>query len=221
MEKFQTVDSRYFYQTLLIIVFVSIYTEWIRVRLLNSMVADNVIANTANGFLNDYYFSKNWFLNIPYVWFYTIVCALGVLFRGRIQLMKNSQKCIVFAVLPTVIILVRSIIFDLNRPALFGVLTLDESVCDAVDIAVIFYIVTYLTDILLVVFALTQCLFGNVSMNKLLLVLCGNLLLGIMISLIFSKAVAGTMMLGLCYLAYSIANVITSVLLLWNKRQQN
>lgn len=134
-------------------------------------------------YIKDYYFAQIWDFGFPYVWFLLIFCV-GRLVAERKGTGKNTAKMTVgsarisYGIAAGILLLlvIRAVLYFVNPPRLFGYLTLDEAVCDAVEAAYPAYIVMFIADVVLLL-AMLFCLFGKPSKeknwNKMLPAACG------------------------------------------------
>ncbi len=211
----------------------SIVFEVIRAILINA-VCDRAggMKMTVQTYLKDYYFVKALDFNLPYMWFAAVLVLAAMIFsetapKSRmsetssmsktadvgVQKNKSAKNFVLQRVIITVAsteilaLIIRAIIYFANPPRLFGYLTLDEAVCDAVEAAYPAYIIAYLLDVLLLL-VLTGLIMLKAD-NKKILMLCAVQAV-ISIVAVFAGQTAGTA--GIYY-GCAIADVIALICL--------
>lgn len=190
------------------VIYGSIVLEVIREILIN-VVCDRAggIKMTVQTYLTDYYFVKTPDFNLPYVWFMAVLVLAVMIFC---DLMPRSKGSITAAASAEILaLIIRAIIYFANPPRLFGYLTLDEALCDAVEAAYPAYIIVYVLDVLLLL-AVTGLIMLKAD-NKKILMLC-SVHAVISIAAVFAGQLAGTA--GIYY-ACAAADIIALVCLFY------
>lgn len=206
------------------VIYGSIVLEVIRQILINA-VCDRAggIKMTVQTYLKDYYFVKALDFNLPYVWFTAALVLAVMIFYdilprssdGDVSQNRNTknfgmQKIITIAASAEILaLIIRAIIYFANPPRLFGFLTLDEAVCDAVEVAYPAYIIVYVLDVLLLI--VMTALIMLRSDNKKILMICA-LHAVISIAAVFAGQLAGAA--GIYY-ACAAADIIALVCLFY------
>lgn len=143
--------------------------------------------------VRDYYFADAWFFHYPYV-IYLILTALGIIFLKKTKL-PLPEKIDVGLIIPVLLVLVgivRSIVYYLNAPPLFGYLTFDETLCDLIESAYPVYMMVYLFDMIFLMAALIGILEQKHSSKK-ILAACGiNMAVSIIVIVIAGSAIGLT-----------------------------
>lgn len=145
----------------------------------------------------------------------TPIRGTGKTADGEVQKNRNVKnfgvrRVMTIAALAEILaLIIRAIIYFANPPRLFGYLTLDEAVCDAVEAAYPAYIIMYVLDVLLLLAAAGLIMLK--ADNKKILMLC-TLHAVISIAAVFAGQLAGTA--GIYY-ACTAADIIALVCLFY------
>lgn len=214
------------------IMYGSIVLEVIREILIN-VVCDSAggMKMTVQTYLKDYYFVKMPDFNLPYVWF-TIVLVLAVMIfcdimqrgkssgtaDGEVQKNGNAKNfgvqgvrrvITIAAFIEILVLVIRAIVYFANPSRLFGYLTLDEAVCDAVEAAYPAYIIMYVLDVLLLL-TVTGLIMLKADNKKILMICAVHAVISI--AVVFAGQFAGTA--GIYY-ACAAADIIALVCLFY------
>lgn len=159
------------------------------------------------GILRDYYFNGRFLLDMP-KWIFVLAAALAVIALTAVT--KNEAKSfyVILGVLFAGIAAVRCIVFAFNLPALFGVVSLDESVCRAVDTAGYAYIAAFVFDVLFLTVLTAACILD--ARKKILIIAAVHAVISIV--LIFALGSAG---LFAVYVGCAAADAAASAVLLY------
>lgn len=200
---------------LLPVMYGSIVFEVIRNILINA-VCDRAggIKMTVQTYLRDYYFLKTMDFNLHYVWFMVVLVLAVMIFYEIMPRNKRSEtadkRVITIVVLAEMLaIIIRAIIYFANPPRLFGYLTLDEAVCDAVEAAYPAYIIMYMLDVLLLL-VVTAFIMLKDDNKKILMICIAHAVISI--AVVFAGQLAGTA--GIYY-ACAAADIIALVCLFY------
>jgi hypothetical protein len=151
-------------------------------------------------FVSDYYFANAWMFDWAYVWFILVVVSLLIVLRSHISKMG---ALLVTCVVPFLVIGIRSLVYYLNPPKLFGYLTLDENICSATEAAYPLYMIVFLLDVIVLAVMAYQIIIVKCS-NKKILIICS---VNAVISIILILILGGLFGLAGSYISCIIADI--------------
>lgn len=189
------------------VLFGSLYFELIR-----ELVVAAVCNHTTDPYIQsvylsiqEYYFADAWFFDWPYV-VCLIFTALGVIFLKKVQLplpLKQYRNWLI-PILFAVAGVIRSVIYYLNAPPLFGYLTANEELCDLIERAYPVYMIVYVLDMVFLMTLLVLILEGRGSLKKILTASGINIAVSV-IAVILAGHFAG---LGSIYAGCAAADIV-------------
>lgn len=174
----------------------SLFLEIVRELLISGRIsAMDGSAVQAYMYVKDYYFADAWGLNVSYVWYVTAAAVVFILLRGVFA----GNKKILFLITGGmgILLAIRSLIYLLNPPRLFGYLTIDEAVCDVTESVYPMYLLLFVLDILFLVSVMVLLLSGRCGPKKILLL--GAVHAGSSVIAVFAASFFGmTALYGAC-----------------------
>lgn len=209
MKIYQSAEKMRDYVILLPVLYGCVFCEILREILIGSrceaLGAEDLHAYT---YIQDYYFADAWGFDIPYVWFLLAAAVVLIALRGMAANWMRDKKIsllpVFTAVVFGVLLGIRSIIFWMNPPRLFGYLTLDEAVCDVTEAAYPLYMLIFVLDICLLAVWLAQLLLCRSEMKKIALLCAAHCIASI--AAILAGQLAG--IVGI-YAACAVVNIVT------------
>ncbi len=132
----------------------------------------------AQVFIRDYYFADAWGFNIPYAWYLSAAAVLIIVLRPVINSALGEKKRLLPQLAGAAFLLLaglRSLIFFMNPPRLFGYLTLDESLCDLTEAAYPLYMAVFALEIVLLAVWEAQLLWQRNAAKKTALLMAAHL----------------------------------------------
>lgn len=210
MEAYAAKNNNRTYGILMLIAYGSVYMEWIRPVIINAACGRNEMVDLANTFVTDYFFDGKWFMNLSYAWFVIAAVVLVLLLRKQSREMGRRKLVYVSAGVPIVLIVIRSVIYNFNRPRLFGYLTVDDMVCDTVEAAIVPYMLMFLADVLFMVIMAEMLMLGACDTKKMSLSLVINLVVSVMVIVLaglLTGAADGRYVLAAIYAGCAVAAV--------------
>lgn len=111
--------------------------------------ASDEALRTVASYINDYYIGSKVFFNWSWLILFTIVTCVSIVLKSVSRLDIRS-KIMLEAGVPSVIIMVLSVTYRMNPPALFGYLTTDNTICDMTEAAFTWYLIRYVVSLILV-----------------------------------------------------------------------
>lgn len=146
-----------------LLVLASVYFDIVRNVVLDKVFAHNQISEQTYGILTDYYLNDALFVNQHKVYAVIIAFVLTVVLV-RVGVKRKFIKMLVSA--PFVIAGIISVVaFLFNTPRLFGYITIDEAVCDRVELVGILALLVLVTDIVIIA-VVTAAAFENPKGTK-------------------------------------------------------
>lgn len=188
------------------VVFGSLFFELIRELVISGVCngADSYM-QSAYVCVKDYYFADAWFFDWPYV-ICLIFTALGVIFLKKAGFLLSAKKYSSWLIplIFTAAGIIRSVVYYLNAPPLFGYLTMDEKLCDLIEGAYPAYMIVSILDMVFLMTALVLLLEGKSSFKK-ILTACG---INIAVSVIAIVLLGHFAELGSIYAGCAAADII-------------
>lgn len=205
-----------YYMSVMVILFVTVYIEWLRPVIIDKLCESNSVAYAALSFVTDYYFAGKWFLNIPLTAFITLGIVIMIILRGKFAkaLPSKHARAVVSVVIPVVIILVRIVVYMFNPPSLFGYLTMDENVCDVAEMAFLPYMIMYLCDVVVAIVATYVSVTGILKFKNVGIALLLNIILGVVVAFGVHVLVSGAYVLGVIFIGVAVVDLIAVMYML-------
>jgi hypothetical protein len=208
--------SRLEYFTVFVpVLFGSAYMEFIRSLIVRAVVGDaeGSAMQYAFVYVKDYYLSNSFIFNLSFV-FALMLTLIGVFVLPEI--IKKDIRYIDWALpaLVTVIGVISAVVFYFNSPPLFGYLTYNESLCDAVELVGMEYIILYIFDTVFLMILLKGILQKKYSIQKALTAVFVNLAVSAVTILIVSRFTG----YGILYIGCILADICALAVCLVHKK---
>lgn len=189
-----------------------IILEFIRNLVISRLVTLSVDENisTVLSYINDYYIGSKIFFNWSWLILFSIAAMVAIILKS-VNKMSVKQKIIIETGVFTFIVLLVSVIYGLNPPALFGYLTTDNALCDMTESAFIWYLIRYVVSCG-VVFGMTALVINDkLSVGKAGVLMAVEFVAGIIIIFVAFKLKATV---AAMYAGCVIADIISVIVLL-------
>jgi hypothetical protein len=198
------------------VIFGSVYMEFIRPLLVRAVVGDGSASALQYAFVyvKDYYLSDSFIFNLSFI-FALMLTLAGVMLLP--ELLKNVQIKYLDWFVPvavTLIEIIGAVVFYFNSPPLFGYFTYNESLCDAMELVGMEYIILYIFDTVFLMILLKGILQKKYSLQKTLTALLVNLAVSAVVIVIVSRF-AG---FGILYIGCIIADICALAVCLFDKK---
>ncbi len=192
-----------------------IVLEIIRNLVLSRLVtaaADESLRTVAE-YINDYYIGSKIFFNWSWLILFAIVTCVAILLKS-IHKLSVKSRIVIEIIVPSLIIIIASVIYWMNPPALFGYLTTDSTICDMTDAAFTWYLIRYVISVLFVFSIIALTVNDRLDIRVTGIVMAVVFAIGI-IFIILACRISGTLavMYAAC-VASDVIGVIVLVLLL-------
>lgn len=180
-------------------------------RLVTAATDENL--RTVAAYINDYYIGSKMFFNWSWLILFTIVTCAAILLKSIHRLSVKSRIAIEITV-PSVIVIIMSVIYWLNPPSLFGYLTTDNTICDMTEAAFTWYLIRYVVSVILVFTLIALTVNDRLDIRLTGIVMAVEFVIGT-IFIILASMISGTLavMYAACVAADVIGVIVLTVLL--------
>lgn len=209
MKKYKASDLLSYITLALPIVFGTVYIDNIRRVLMQTIFSNNATSEQIYSILSDYYLDDMFFISSDAL-LVIILSEIIALVLYNIGIKKKFVKYVVLFV-SALLSLTGVILFYINPPRLFGYLTLDEAVCDTIEITGAVAVAVMVTDILLLAVLTSVCMdmSKKISHKKILIITAVSMIISII------SVCAGVFIpITALYIIILAVNIITLIALL-------
>ena len=176
-------------------------------RLVTASMDENL--RTVAAYINDYYIGSKFFFSWSWLILFTIVTCVAILLKSINTLSMKSRMMIEIAV-PSVIVIIASFIYWMNPPALFGYLTIDNTICDMTEAAFTWYLIRYVVSVIFVFVLIVLTVNDRLDIRVAGIVILTSCVAGIIMITLFYK-IKGT--LSIMYAACVVADIVSAIVL--------
>lgn len=161
----------------------------------------------ALAYLREYCIENNFLLNLPISYIIIVIIGLGLLFD---KLLKKKWAGILSVLIPVLISIVFIVISFVNKPVIFGNITMDLNICDMVDIAYYAFLVNFLITPLCLNLMLLYIISIKGNSKQIFILITLNMILNV-ITQIIAKFIPG---IAIHYIMWSASDFITAIIVL-------
>ena len=176
-------------------------------RLVTASMDENL--RTVAAYINDYYIGSKFFFSWSWLILFTIVTCVAILLKSINTLSMKSRMMIEIAV-PSVIVIIASFIYWMNPPALFGYLTIDNTICDMTEAAFTWYLIRYVVSVIFVFVLIVLTVNDRLDIRVAGIVILMSCVAGIIMITLFYK-IKGTF--SIMYAACVVADIVSVIVL--------
>lgn len=176
-------------------------------RLVTASMDENL--RTVAAYINDYYIGSKFFFSWSWLILFTIVTCVAILLKSINTLSMKSRMMIEIAV-PSVIVIIASFIYWMNPPALFGYLTIDNTICDMTEAAFTWYLIRYVVSVIFVFVLIVLTVNDRLDIRVAGIVILMSCAVGIIMITLFYK-IKGTF--SIMYAACVVADIVSVIVL--------
>lgn len=164
--------------------------------------------SAAFDYLTDYYIGSKFLFGWSFMTLFVVVGVIAILEREILGKKVNRQlKALITIGLPATIIVIASVVFANNPPALFGYLTLDVELCDIVDSGFNAYLVAFSVSVILAFIWIYSAVNNYLDVRGFCIVAVINIIISVLLFMIMK----GKESLSTMYIAWIVADIITLV----------
>lgn len=176
-------------------------------RLVTASMDENL--RTVAAYINDYYIGSKFFFSWSWLILFTIVTCVAILLKSINTLSMKSRMMIEIAV-PSVIVIIASFIYWMNPSALFGYLTIDNTICDMTEAAFTWYLIRYVVSVIFVFVLIVLTVNDRLDIRVAGIVILMSCAAGIIMITLFYK-IKGTF--SIMYAACVVADIVSVIVL--------